>query len=135
LEGRIAASIAPNLTNDDFTALEQLARAIHYQPGGQQSAFWKADLAFHQYLVQRCPKLILTELWSALSSRLAMLELLFHEAFETGLIDSQEYHLVYCDELRAGEPEQARQAAEDHYARPVNHLKQAIVQKEELAMR
>jgi DNA-binding GntR family transcriptional regulator len=128
LEGRIAEVVAPQLAASEHGELAAAALAIRYDEQGYHHAFWDADRAFHQRIVRRCPKSILVELWSSLTSRQTLFELLFHEVFEAGLIDSQAHHLAYCAGLRTGDPARARQAAEDHYHRPVERLRRAKAQ-------
>jgi DNA-binding GntR family transcriptional regulator len=125
LEGRIAEVVAPRLDRGALAQLAAAAAAIRYDDAEPNNAFWESDLAFHQLIVGRCPKTILTELWSTLSSRLTLLELLFHDSFEASLADSRAHHLEYYAGLRTGDPAQARQAAEDHYRNPIERLRRA----------
>lgn len=123
LEGRIAEAAVAALTDADFAALVAAAKAIGQVKPSDSGAFWAADLAFHEIIVRRSTKSVPVELWSTLSSRLTLLELLFHDAFEASLPKSRAHHLTYVEELRARDPLRARQAAEEHYRRPVERLR------------
>jgi DNA-binding GntR family transcriptional regulator len=125
LEGRIAEAVATELTDDDFARLAAAAAAMGRIGEGEISTFWDADRAFHEIILQRCAKTVLVELWNSLSSRLTMLEILFHDTFVSGLGSAQEHHLGYVEELRARDPVRARRAAEDHYRSPVGRLREA----------
>ncbi len=131
LEGRIAEVVAPRLTDADLSEVAAAAAAISYAEGGPNDVFWESDFAFHQSIVRRCTKAVLVELWSALSSRLTTLELLFHDAFAANLPASRAHHLAYVAELRTGDPARARQAAEEHYRRPAEQLRRARLRAEE----
>jgi DNA-binding GntR family transcriptional regulator len=133
LEGRIAEAVAPHLSPADLDELRAAALVIRYNEQGYHQAFWDADRTFHQLIVGRCPKTILVELWSSLTSRQTLFELLFHDVFEAGLVDSQAHHLAYCEGLRTGDPALARQAAEDHYERPVERLRRAKAEQMRVA--
>lgn len=124
LEGKIAEAVVLELTAADFAELERLAAAIgaRVDPAAS-SAFWGVDLRFHEVIVRHCAKTVLVELWSALSSRLMLLELLFHDTFESSLGDSQARHRAYIEELRARDPRRARRAAEEHYRYPAERLR------------
>lgn len=123
LEGRIAEAVANELTDADFEDLAAAIAAIGRADEGDHGTFWEADLAFHDVILRRCTKTVLVELWTSLSSRLTMLELLFHETFEAGLGAAQDHHRAYLAELGARDPERARRAAEDHYRHPVERLR------------
>jgi DNA-binding GntR family transcriptional regulator len=133
LEGRIAEVVASELTADDFAELAAAVTAIGRAEQGEREIFWDADRAFHETILRRCKKTILVELWLALSSRLTMLELLFHDAFMAGLAESRAHHLAYLEELRTRDPQRARQAAEAHYRSPIADLRRARAQAKEVA--
>jgi len=133
LEGRIAEAVAHELTDDDFAALAAAAEAIGQSAPNDGNAFWDADLAFHEIILRRCTKTILVELWSTLSSRLTMLELLFHDTFAASLAESRAHHLAYREQLHARDPRRARHAAEEHYRHPVEGLRRFQAQAEEVA--
>ncbi len=131
LEGRIAEAAATALLDDDLVALTTAAQAIGQANPGDGSGFWEADLAFHEIIVRCSAKAVPVELWSTLSSRLMLVELLFHEAFAASLIESRAHHLAYIEELRARDPSRARQAAEEHYRRPIERLRHLQAQAQE----
>ena len=133
LEGRIAEAAVLDLSDDDFSALAAAAEAIGRSAPNDGNAFWEADLAFHEIILRRCAKTILVELWSTLSSRLTMLELLFHDTFEASLAESWVHHVAYLDALRARDPRRARHAAEEHYRHPIEGLRRFQAQAEEVA--
>lgn len=132
LEGRIAEAAVLELTDEDFAALAAAAEAIGNSAPNDGTAFWDADLVFHEIILRRCSKTILVELWSTLSSRLAMLELLFHDTFEASLVESRAHHLAYLAQLRARDPRCARHAAEEHYRHPVEGLRRFQAQAKEV---
>jgi len=123
LEGRIAEVVVPQLTVEDLAELTTAAQAIQYDAREDYHAFWEADRAFHHLIIRRCTKAILVELWSSLTSRQTLFEILFHAIFKSGLVDSQAHHLAYCEGLRSGDPARARRAAEEHYLRSVERLR------------
>lgn len=133
LEGRIAEAVVQELTEDDFAALAAAAEAIGQSTPNDGNAFWEADVAFHEIILRRCNKTILVELWSTLSSRLTMLELVFHDTFAASLSESRSHHFAYFEELRARDPRRARLAAEEHYRHPVEGLRRVQAQAEEVA--
>jgi DNA-binding GntR family transcriptional regulator len=133
LEGRIAEAVVHDLTDADLQELEAAAAAIKRTQEGENGTFWDVDYAFHEIILRRCTKTVLVDLWSSLSSRLMMLELLFHDAFAAGLSDAHVHHLAYIAELRARDPGRARRAAEDHYRNPVECLRRVQAQAKEVA--
>jgi DNA-binding GntR family transcriptional regulator len=133
LEGRIAEAVAHDLTDADFAALAEAAAAIKRIQQADNGTFWDADRAFHEIILRRCTKTVVVELWSSLSSRLTMQELLFHDAFMAGLSDAHAHHLAYLEELRTRDPGRARRAAEDHYRNPVECLRRVRARAKEVA--
>ncbi len=130
LEGRIAEAVANELTDDDLAQLAAAAAEMGRTQLDEITAFWEADRAFHEIIVRRCSKTVLVELWTSLSSRLTMQEILFHDTFVSGLGAAQDHHVVYLEELRARDPARARRAAEKHYRAPVERLRRAQAQEE-----
>jgi len=133
LEGRIAEAVATELTDADLTELAAATAAIGHADADDRGTFWDTDFVFHEVVLRRCTKTVLVELWMSLSSRLTMLELLFHETFEASLGTSQDHHNAYLAELTARDPERARRAAEEHYRHPVERLRRIQTQAKEVS--
>lgn len=116
LEGRAAAAAVLRLTDEDFTRLDELAEAIERRDYQKDiSEIRELDIVFHGLIARRSEKPILIELWSALNSRLFLMESVCRDILQLTGEGSARRHRDYIATLRQRSPEQARVAAEGHY--------------------
>ena len=116
LEGRAAAIAVRRLTDDDFARLEEIVDLIARRDYQQDIAqIRELDVVFHGLIADRSEKPILIELWSALNSRLYLMEHVCRDILRLTSESSGLRHQEYIDSLRERDPDRARRAAEAHY--------------------
>jgi DNA-binding GntR family transcriptional regulator len=127
LEGRAAAAAVAVLANDDLIALGQIADSIaRYDFRNDVQLIRDLDISFHRLIIERSNQPILAELFSTLDSRLSVLNTLSSGVFNVDARDTSRRHHEYVEVLRARDPEQARDAAREHYQHYVRRFLKAM---------
>lgn len=130
LEGRVAQYAVHRLNDDDFAELEAITETFAHRDYARDVAeIRQLDVDFHQVIARRCDKPLHVELWSALNSRLVMLDALCRDVLRIDATDCAARHAAYIAELRSGDPGRARAAGEAHYRYHIESFREMLAKE------
>ncbi|MBZ4014747.1 FadR/GntR family transcriptional regulator [Streptomyces purpurogeneiscleroticus] len=130
IEAGSARLAAVRRTEDDLTELAELLEEMKETAGaGDTDAFVDADIAFHQVIMRASGNAFVPLLFQPFG------RLLVDGRRETSAVpqireNAIAHHQKVLDALRAGDPEQARQAMEGHMAQTADDLRTHVLKSD-----